>query len=303
MPEVGGRKTMHEGRPAEYGMKGPQDCGLAFFAAGLSSLSSDLATMASLIRGLSDEVTFLHNALKQETLLRMQAEMKQTMLCDQQSSHKLRRGVSGTDSSLADHISDEFVAMHVALQQEKRLRMAAETKQAMLCDRHDSLALRSLSTCSPLPIQRRSPCSGPDHQDLGQTSDIIKPAAHADGVSDESNAKELDCKRELNFMNEHGGKLTPNAAFAFTIEHAEKRTTNSSACCEREAIERLHRQIAGIKIDLAQREFELEVAQESYDRTGGARLLQAFTRRKRHRLAYLEVRLKMRRYLKRLQPN
>ena len=73
-------------------------------------------------------------------------------------------------------------------------------------------------------------------------------------------------------------------------------------CCEKVAIDLMQKQVEDMRFDLEELELELELAQERYAWACKARVIQAFMRRKQNRLAYLEARLRMRRYLKRLSP-
>ena len=109
---------------------------------------------------------------------------------------------------------------------------------------------------------------------------------------------------QMDSISEHRGNVIPNAVSAAGFHRwANKMSCMKPAeCCEKVAIDLMQKQIEDMRFDLGERELELELAQERYAWACEARVIQAFMRRKQNRLAYLEARLRMRRYLKRLSP-
>jgi hypothetical protein len=71
------------------------------------------------------------------------------------------------------------------------------------------------------------------------------------------------------------------------------------ACQEKATIEILQSRIEAMKVDIQRDQCQLDEVKASYMCTCGARTLQALLRRKRDRIAFLEVRLRLRRYLAR----
>lgn len=317
-------------------------------------LLSDMAVVASLVAGLSNELEAVHAAAVSAESRCLRAEMKQAMLQDQQAGEKFRSSTAGMhgagrdSAAVADHISHAFVDMHAALHHERRLRQGAEAKQvigscctvptwssemaqgnvfgqAMLQDQKSSSAFRSgMSSSLAEPDPMRSidfsqERSGPGSTDASSLSPVPATDASAPRGASRRPECEIDSRRDMHLSDlstEQPSKdfLAPERQPVSSSERREEPEHISLASARGAADEPVHQEhesqekatmeilqsrIEEMKLDIKRHECQLGEAKASYMRSCAARTIQALLRRKGDRMAFLEVRLRLRRYLAR----